>query len=135
MSLRDPRAEKFELRLKRVFDAIDGQLERKYGSLFPLHPARRPRGTTANPEHDGLFDIGAAFTPGYGTGLGPSYVVDVNLVTLARVPADLREQILEEVRQLLSAGLKREFPRRRLDVVRRGDRLFITGDLRLDEKQ
>lgn len=133
MAIRDPRVEEFEARLKRIFDRIDRRLEQKYKNSFPLHPARPAAGSTANPEHDGLFDVGASFSPGYGTGVGRSYVVDLNMVTLARVPDAFREGLLAEVEQALNEELKKEFPERELHVVRRGRHLFITGDLRIKE--
>ncbi|HIE10363.1 MAG TPA: hypothetical protein EYP62_01985 [Kiritimatiellae bacterium] len=133
MSIRHPLAEEFEARLKRVFDRIDCDLEKKYGDRLPLHPARLPQGVTANPEQDGLFDIGASFSPGFGTGTGRSYVVDVNLVTLARVPQSLYEEVLSAVQEKLQRGLQEEFPERKLKIIRRGRRLFITGDLQLKE--
>jgi len=133
MSIRHPLAEEFEARLKRVFDRIDHNLEQKYGQRLPLHPARPPQGVTANPEQDGLFDVGASFTPGFGTATGRSYVVDVNLVTLAKVPESLYEEVLREVQESLERGLQEEFPERTLRVIRRGRRLFITGDLQLKE--
>ncbi len=78
----------WDRRLKRLFDEVDDYLEDKYGDLFPLHPNRMKRGNTSNKEMDGLFNIGASFSPGYGTELGRGYVVDLHLSTLTRVDFD-----------------------------------------------
>ncbi len=129
--MRHPKAEKFELRLKKIFDEIDAHLEKKYGGRFPLHPARAAPGTTANPESDGLFDIGAVFSPGFGSRTGPGYVVDINMVTLAHIPQSVREEIAREVEHYLRKELPRVFPDRKLNVVREGRRFRISGDLSL----
>ena len=65
--MRHPRLVEFETRLKQLFDAIDDLLEEKYGRTYHLHPSRPARGLTGNKAHDGLFNVGATFTPGYGS--------------------------------------------------------------------
>lgn len=129
--MRHFRIEDWESRLKRVFDRIDDSLEEKYGRKYPLHPARPPRGTTASKAHDGLFNVGASFSAGYGTRRGPGYVVEVRLVTLSRVPHYLRSRIEEEVVEKLREELPKEFPDRELEVERDGPVYKIYGDLRL----
>lgn len=127
MSYRDPRAEEFEARLKAVFDRIDRRLEQKYGRRFPLHPSRAAHGRTANPEDDGLFDVGAAFSAA-----GGGYVIEVRLATLAEVPQKVRQRIEREVVEWLERELPRAFPERRLVVERDGPRYRIAGDLSLN---
>jgi len=122
--------EQWESRLKRVFDRVDDALEEKYGRKYPLHPARPARGTTASRAHDGLFNIGASFSAGYGSKRGAGYVVEVRMVTLTRVPQYIRDQIEEEAVQLLREQLPREFPDRQLKVERDGAVYKIHGDLR-----
>jgi len=121
----------WEKRLKRVFDRIDDMLESKYGHLYPLHPARAGRGTTSNKAYDGLFNVGAAFTPGFGSEIGRGYIVRIRMVTLSKVPRKVRRKIEKRVVKMLRKELAREFPRRRLRVSRDGRIYKIHGDLSL----
>lgn len=131
--MKHPRLADFEATLKRLFDAIDDRLEERYGERYELHPARPERGETANKAHDGLFNVGATFTPGYGSRLGRGYIVQVDMVTLERVPADVREQIEQEVADLVNEKLPYYFPHRRLSVDRDRNSYKVHGDLRLGE--
>jgi hypothetical protein len=124
-------AVRFEKQLKRVFDRIDDHLEDRYGARYPLHPARARRGRTSNREDDGLFNVGAAFTAGFGSELGPGYVVEVRLATLADVPETVRKRIEKEVVVCLRKELPRAFPKRELKVKRDGPVYKIYGDLSL----
>lgn len=126
---RHPLVIAWEEKLKRVFDEIDHELEERYGDRYPLHPNRPTRGETANPEDDGLFNVGASFTAGYGSQRGRGYVVSVRMVTLARVPADVQEQMENEVAVMLRERLPSIFPGRDLRVDRDGHVFKITGDL------
>ncbi|NCC50196.1 MAG: hypothetical protein EOM20_03175 [Spartobacteria bacterium] len=132
MSYRDPKVTKWEEKLKKVFDRIDDHLESSYGGAYPLHPSRPERGATSNKEQDGLFNIGAAFSPGYGSRHGRGYIVEARMVTLSHVPRHVQNQLEEEVVRLLRNELPRAFPDRELDVVRDGNVFKIVGDLRLD---
>ena len=129
----DPRLEKWEKRLKAVFNGIDEYLEKKYGGRYPLHPSRAPNGTTGNAAYDGLFDVGAAFSAGLGSEHGAGYVVEVRMATLSSVPPELLREIGEEVAERLRAELPRAFPGRDLVVERDGNVYKICGDLGLDE--
>ncbi|MFW5741923.1 MAG: hypothetical protein ACOCW3_03270 [Spirochaetota bacterium] len=131
--MKHPHLAEFETRLKRLFDAIDDDLEEKYGGRYRLHPARPRRGDTANKAHDGLFNVGATFTPGYGSKLGRGYIVQVEMVTLENVPEDVRESIEREVANRLAEKLPYYFPHRRLSVDRDRNVFKIHGDLRLGE--
>ena len=129
--MRHPRLLEFERTLQRLFDEIDDHLERVYGGLYELHPARPAHGRTASRAHDGLFNVGASFSAGYASALGRGYVVQVDLVTLERVPPDVRAAIEEEVAELARGMLPRYFPGRRLDVSLDGHTYKIHGDLSL----
>lgn len=129
--MRHPKAMEWESKLKDVFDRIDHKLEDKYGKTYPLHPTRQPSGTTANPEFDGLFNIGAAFSAGYGSEYGHGYVVDVRMATLSKVPDDVMNRIREEVVEELKRELPHAFPGRDLRVERDGSVFKIVGDLEL----
>jgi len=129
--MRHPSATLWEDKLKRVFDRIDSHLEDKYGSMYPLHPARPERGTTSNPEADGLFNVGAVFSAGFGSEFGPGYVVETRMSTLSRVPNQVRHEIENEVISILKKELVNEFPGRQLDIVRDGSVFKIYGDLSL----
>jgi hypothetical protein len=129
--VRHPKVEQWESRLRRVFDRIDDYLEQRYGDRYPLHPARPRRGETSSRAQDGLFNVGASFSAGFGSELGAGYVVEVRLATLERVPTHIREQIEEEVADLLRQELPKAFPERHMRVDRDGPVLKIYGDLRL----
>jgi hypothetical protein len=123
----------WEDRLKKIFDRIDAYLEQTYGARYPLHPARPPEGVTSNPEQDGLFNVGAAFTPGYGSEHGRGYVVEIQMSTLAPVPTKVRTQIEQDVVRMLRQQLQDEFPDRKLEVLQDGNILKISGDLRFEQ--
>ena len=123
--------EAFEDRLHGVLSEIDGALEERFGSRWPLHPARPPRGAAANPQYDGLFRVTASFTAGYGSKFGPGYVFRVEASTLASVPESEREAIEEAAVALLREGLARAFPGRDLRVDRDVAGYKIHGDLSL----
>jgi hypothetical protein len=129
--MRHPKVIEFERKLKRLFDSIDDHLEGKYGGLYSLHPARPKRGKTSNKEQDGLFNIGASFSPGYGSQYGRGYVVDVAMVTLEQIPKDVREKIEFETLQLIRKKIQEYFPERDLSVHKDGNTYKIHGDLRL----
>ncbi|MCK5850086.1 MAG: hypothetical protein KAH23_04160 [Kiritimatiellae bacterium] len=124
----------WEKKLKEVFDKIDDVIEQKYNELYPLHPSRPARGTTANKAHDGLFDLGAAFSAGFGSEHGRGYIVKMRMATLADVPDETRETIENEVADLLRKGLKTAFPKRPLEVSRDGPIFKIHGDLSIGEQ-
>lgn len=121
----------FEKRLKAIFDRIDVELEEEWGGTYPLHPARPEFGSVGNPEHEGLFSIGASFSAGYGSSHGRGYVVEVRLATLASVPWETMETIRNYVARRCVEMLPEFFPDRDLDVVRDGNMYKITGDLSL----
>ena len=123
--------EAFEETLHGVLSEIDGTLEERWGSRWPLHPARPPRGAAANPQYDGLFRVTASFTAGYGSKFGPGYVFRVEASTLASVPESEREAIEEAAVALLREGLARAFPGRDLRVDRDVAGYKIHGDLSL----
>lgn len=126
--------ERWEARLKAVFDRIDRELE-SIPSLhpFPRHPARPPHASTANPEDDGLFDIGASFTPGAGSRYGPGYVLSVRIATLAPVPNAKQKQLESFVVKRLRAELPKAFPHANLHVRKDGRIYKIYGNLSLDD--
>jgi hypothetical protein len=123
---------RWEETLKRVFDALDAELEAEYGGRYPLHPSRPKRGATANPEDDGLFNVGAAFSAGFGSPNGPGYVVEIRIATLSRVPASIRAEIKQKIFQGLEKRLPQAFPGKELNVSEEAGILRIHGDLSLD---
>ncbi len=125
------RLEAFEDTLHGVLSEIDGALEESWGSRWPLHPARPPRGAAANPQYDGLFRVTASFTAGYGSTWGPGYLFRVEFSTLSPIPANARAEIEEAAVALLREGLARAFPGRDLRVDRDGAVYKIHGDLSL----
>ena len=121
----------WESTLKKIFIKIDEYLEEKYGQSYPLHPARAKRGLTANNAYDGLFNVGASFSAGMGSQHGPGYVIEVRMVTLNHIPAEVRVEIEDVVVDYLKRELPVEFPERELQVARDGDIYKIYGDLSL----
>lgn len=104
-------------------------MEARYGDRFPLHPRRAEKGATADPSQDGLFDLGAAFSAGFGSDHGRGYVVSIRLSTLSRIPTKKMERIENEVVALLRKKLPEAFPHRALRVERDGHVFKIIGDL------
>ena len=123
--------EEWEDALQRVLSSVDRALEERHGSRWPLHPARSPAGAAANPQYDGLFRVTASFSAGYGSSLGPGYVLRAEIATLAPVPAADRAAIEEEAAALVREGLAREMPGRDLSVSRDAGVWKIHGDLSL----
>lgn len=130
--MRHIKSQLWERKLKSLFDEIDERLEQHYGRRFKLHPARSPKGTTSSPEMDGLFNVGASYSAGFGSKFGPGYVVDIRLSTLERIPRVLKTELRERVQALLLEKLPLTFPGKTLFVDRERKHLRIHGDLSLD---
>jgi hypothetical protein len=130
--MRHHKAKEWERRLKKVFDEIDIELESLYRNRFPLHPSRAPEGTTSSAEMDGLFNVGASYSTGFGSKFGPGYVVDIRMATLARIPQDLKDELRDAVQTMLQQKLPEAFPGKKLSVDREHRHLRIHGDLSLD---
>ncbi len=130
--MRHFKAQEWEQQLKRIFDEIDKELERMHGDRFNLHPARSPEGSTTNPETDGLFNVGASYSAGFGSKLGPGYVVDIRLSTLQRIPKTLKVELRDQVQAMLLEKIPSAFPGKALFVDRERNHLRIHGDLSLD---
>ncbi len=122
----------WEKRLKNVFDEIDNELEATYKGSWQRHPARPAHHTTSNPEADGLFNVGAAFSSGIGSKHGPGYTVEIRLSTLSTISSTLRETIKTHVFQALEEKLPTAFPGKKLYVSEDRGMIRIHGDLSLD---
>ena len=121
----------FDDRMKKLFDEVDSYIEDRYGDRYPLHPVRPARGETANPEMDGLFNIGANFTPGFGSELGRGYLIDVAMSTLEKVDENVRREIYEAAAEKVKELLPLHFPDRELTVRRDKNHFKIQGDFGL----
>lgn len=130
--MRNQQVERWEAKLKKVFDRIDDILEKKYQERFPLHPNRLPSGYTANKEDDGLFEMGVSFSAGIGSQAGPGYVFRVRVATLANIPPEFRDEVTQEVIRLLGEFLPDEFPNTDLRVGCENGICRVFGDLSLD---
>ena len=126
-----PKLTSFLDRLKKLFDEVDNYIEDLYGDKYPLHPMRPNRGETANPEADGLFNIGANFTPGFISELGRGYLIDVSISTLEKVDEDVRHEIYEIVSDKVKELLPLYFPEREFTVKRDRSHFKIQGDFNL----
>lgn len=129
--MRHPKIIEWENKLKEVFDEIDDYLEDTYGNRYTLHPARAERDTTSNKASDGLFNVGASFTPGYGSELGRGYAVEIDMVTLEHVPKKVERQIEQDVINKLRLKLPNYFPGKNLEVNKDGRAIKIYGELTL----
>lgn len=114
-----------------MFDRIDAILEDRYHNHWRLKRNRPRRGETANPEADGLFNVGVIFTPGYGSTIGRGYLVDITLATDAQVSPEQRDEMENLVLDLLKSLIPEYFPERQLEVSRDGSMYKIHGDLSL----
>jgi len=123
----------FDAKLKKIFDLIDDYLENNYGYRYSLHPNRPARGVTANKSSDGLFNVGASFSPGYGSVYGRGYVIDVDLATLEHIPEKVQLDIENEVADLLREIFSEYFPEQDIRVSRDGIVLKIYGELIVKE--
>lgn len=123
----------FDNKLKKIFDLIDDYLENNYGNKYRLHPNRPKRGATANKASDGLFNVGASFSAGYGSVYGRGYVVDVDIATLDNVPESVQQQIEKDVVDLLKEIIPGHFPGQDIKINRDGGVLKIYGELILKD--
>ncbi len=130
--MNNPYMAEWEGTLKKIFDEIDDYLEDKYGYLYPLHPARAQRGITSNKSSDGLFNIGAAFSAGFGSKYGRGWVVDVHMVTLSKVPEKIKKEIYIEVTGKLKHLLEEYYPGKDIKVAKDGNVFKIFGELGLE---
>ncbi|WP_010257099.1 hypothetical protein [Treponema primitia] len=128
-----PKLAAFTKTLEALFLDVDEFLEDEWGESFSLHPNRPQRGQTANPEMDGLYNVGPDFTPGMGSEKGRGYVISLKAATLDRVTPEQFEFLMEEAAILIQKKLPDYFPDRKLDVVRDGKRFKIIGDFSLGE--
>ena len=131
MSATQTKLERWEARLKQVFDEINDEFETEYGQRARRHPNRPPHGATSNREDDGLFDLGAAFTVGIGSRHGPGYVVQARIATLERIPPAAQKKLEDEVARRLRQKLPAAFPGVELHVDLDGHVYKIHGDLSL----
>ena len=121
----------FDRKLKKIFDEIDDYLEDTYGELYDLHPSRLKRGEASNKEHDGLFNIGASYTAGFGSVYGKGYAIEIRMVTLEKIDPAHVQEVEDDVKQLLQQKLEKVFPERKLKVDRDRHTLKIHGDFSL----
>ena len=132
MTATKTKLERWEDRLKQVFDEIDTEFEAEgLYRKFRRHPNRPPAFTTSNREDDGLFDLGAAFTVGIGSARGPGYVVQARIATLDDVPPETQTAFEADVVRRLKNKLPKAFPGIKLHVDRDGPVYKIHGDLSL----
>lgn len=126
-----PKMIKFDETMKNMLDEVDNFIEDSFGNLFPLHPARPERNTTANPLSDGLFGVRADFTPGFGSELGRGYILNIEMKTLSEIPDDIRNRIYNAAKTKVEELLPLYFPRRKLEVKQDGNFIKIVGDFSL----
>jgi hypothetical protein len=130
--MRHRKAKAWEKKLQTVFDEIDVELETSYADRFDLHPSRPEHGATSSREMDGLFNVGASYSAGFGSKFGAGYVVEIRLSTLEGVPRELKLELRDRVQAMLVEKLPAAFPGKELRVDHEKDHLRIHGDLSLD---
>ena len=123
--------ELWEKKLKVILDEIDAALEAKFGALFRRKPIRPASGSTANPQYDGLFEVQATYTAGFGSQYGEGYGVEVRWVTFDEVPASAKLEGDAIAEEILNRLLPELFPGKNLKVVHDVSGMKITGDLSL----
>lgn len=133
MTVKHPKTQEWDDRLFEVFEKVDTYLEDTYGDRFMRHPNRPARGKAAYGTLDGLFNIGASFSPGYGSELGRGYIIEVVISTLEKVSPEERKEIVNDAIQKTREELEKAFPERDLKVSRDGDLFKIHGDTRLGD--
>ena len=131
MSIHHPKMIEFKRTFQRMFNEVDRAIEARFGDRYPLHPARPRHGTTSDPSAEGLFNIGADFTMGYGSRYGRGYLIDIHMATLEDVPPDERWEVVQAVIEKLEELLPEHFPNRNLEIFCEGDHFKICGDFSL----
>jgi len=131
--MQHPKMIEFDNRMKEMFDVVDDYIEERYGKMYALHPARPEHGETANPEADGLFNIGAIFTPGNRSEFGRGYLIDISMATLEKVDDDVRSVIYKDAAEKIKELLPVHFTERKLAIHRDGNHFKIQGDFSLGE--
>jgi len=131
MQISHPKMIKFDETLKKVFDEVDDYLEDYYGDLYSLHPARLERGEASSKSHDGLFNVGASYTAGFGSIYGKGYAIEIRFVTLEKIDPEHIDEVEDKVKVLLEKKLAEYFPERKLFVDKDGLCLKIYGDFSL----
>jgi hypothetical protein len=128
-----PKLRAFNRTLEKLFNEVDEFLEDQWGGAFTLHPNRPARGSTENPEMDGLFEVAPDFTPGIGSEQGRGYLVSFRAATLEKLTHAQHEFLMGEAAAQVARRLPACFPGRDLRVVRDGKRFKIVGDFSLGE--
>jgi hypothetical protein len=128
-----PKLTAFTNTLEALFQEADDFMEDEWGAVFSLHPNRPGRGSTSNPEMDGLFQIIPDFTLGIGSEKGRGYRLSFRTATLEWISPEEREYLMAEAAAFIQRRLPFYFPDRRLEVVRDGKGFKITGDFSLGE--
>ena len=127
----NPRVEAWEEKLDQILRRTDRELEKEFGSRYPIHPARPADGVTANPQQDGLFRIYASFTPGFGSDLGKGYALDIDVASLEKIDPKFRQEVENFAVERIRHGLQEAFPGKGMEVKKDGRVWKITGDLSL----
>jgi hypothetical protein len=126
-----PKLVQFTDNLEALFKEVDEVLETHWGNAFSLHPNRPQKGSTSNPEMDGLFEIAPDFTVGLNSQKGRGYIVSLRVATLEKIPPKMYESFMEESAALIAERFPIFFPGRKLSVVRDGKIFKIIGDFSL----
>ena len=127
----NPRVEAWEEKLNKILRQTDRELEKNFGSRYPIHPARPANGTTSNPQQDGLFRIYASFTPGFGSDLGKGYALDIDIPSLEKIDPEFRQEVETFAVERIRQELEKVFPGRGMELNKDGNVWKITGDLSL----
>jgi hypothetical protein len=124
--------ETFDSTLIQLLHEVDHLLEDLYGERYLRHPARPARGTTANPQYDGLFTVQANFSAGIGSLYGAGYTLSLRLSTFATIPEALKTECETTMVEHLRKRLPEVFPTRKLAVDKDHHGWKLYGDLSLN---
>jgi len=117
--------------MQQLCNELDKYLEEHFSNLYPLHPNRPPRGTTASGIYDGLFSTTAVFTLGYGSEKGRGYIITIEIRTLQKVSTADKENIETSGIDFIRTKLKNYFPDRKLEIVKDNNVYKLIGDFSL----
>ncbi|MCH3917131.1 MAG: hypothetical protein LKE40_06670 [Spirochaetia bacterium] len=126
-----PKQIALETTMRKLCDELDEFLEDNFGTIYPIHPNRMQRGTTASPSYDGLFSTGTRFSLGYGSKAGRGYLVDIEIRTLSTVQEEDKKKIRGAAFEKINDLIPKYFPQRKIKIVQENGIFKLVGDFSL----
>ena len=126
-----PKQVELEHIMRVMCDDLDHYLEDLFGSRYPLHPNRLPRGKASSVAYDGLFSTGTQFTLGYGSDHGRGYIISVEIRTLSTVKPKDKQEIEQKAMDYIRSLIPLYFPNREITLEKDGNVYKLVGDFSL----